>query len=103
MTSEISKRIEEAKELVRNNCVKKYVINEKKERWVVVGNKREYLVINNPFWCRCYDFQHQVLSNRISECKHCIAVRIALLEEKYDTFCLNNEEYDFIRSEFLSS
>ncbi|MHA2223841.1 MAG: hypothetical protein ACXAC8_01410 [Candidatus Hodarchaeales archaeon] len=103
MTSEISKRIEEAKELVRNNCVKKYVINAKKERWVVVGNKREYLVMNNPFWCRCYDFQHRVLSDRISECKHCIAVRIALLEDNYDTVCLNNEEYDFIRSEFLSS
>ncbi|MFX0139384.1 MAG: hypothetical protein ACFFDN_37435, partial [Candidatus Hodarchaeota archaeon] len=60
MTSKFSNRIKEAKELVKNNSVKRYIINEdndrKVERWVVVGKTREYLIMIDPYWCRCYDF-----------------------------------------------
>ncbi|MFX0013535.1 MAG: hypothetical protein ACFFB2_14140 [Promethearchaeota archaeon] len=105
MTSEFSKRLKDAKELVKNNSVKKYVISgnndQKVERWVVVGKTREYLTMIDPFWCRCYDFQQSILNNRVHQCKHNLAVQIALREENFDTFYLNKEEYDLIRSEFL--
>lgn len=105
MTSEISTRIEDAKKLVETNCVKKYVISynniQQEERWVVVGKTREYLIMVDPYWCRCYDFQHSVLNNRVPHCKHNLAIQIALRENKFDTYFLEKEEYDFIRSEFL--
>ncbi|MFX1514920.1 MAG: hypothetical protein ACFFC6_01300 [Promethearchaeota archaeon] len=105
MTSEFTIRLKEAEELVENSCVKKYLIRLKStehvERWVVVGNTRNYLIMVNPYWCRCYDFQHSVLNNRVPQCKHNLAVQIALRDKKYDTYYLNKEEYDLIRSEFL--
>lgn len=107
MTSKFNNRLKDAEELVQKNSVKRYIINEngnqKVERWVVVGKTREYLIMIDPFWCRCYDFQHSVLNNRVPQCKHNIAVQIALREEKYDTFSVSKEEYDFLRYEFLLS
>ncbi len=107
MTSEFSNRLKDAEDLVNSNSVKKYVISVNNdldvERWVVVGHKREYLIVVDPYWCRCYDFQHSVLNNRVPQCKHNIAVQIAKRKEKYDIFCLSKEEYDFIRSEFFLS
>ncbi|MFX1286755.1 MAG: hypothetical protein ACFFB5_24165 [Promethearchaeota archaeon] len=107
MTSKFSNRLKEAKELVRTNSVKRYIISKDNdhnvERWVVVGKTREYLVMIDPYWCRCYDFQHNALENRVSQCKHNIAVQIARQEEEFETFHLNKEEYDYIRSDFLIS
>ncbi|UCG89752.1 MAG: hypothetical protein JSU57_04605 [Candidatus Heimdallarchaeota archaeon] len=107
MTSKFSNRLKEAKELVKNYSVKRYIISEnndrKVERWVVVGKTREYLIMIDPYWCRCYDFQHNVLNNQVSQCKHNIAVQIALREDKYNTFHLTKEEYDYVRSMFLLS
>ena len=103
MTSELSNRIKDAKKLVERNSVKRYIIDGKIERWVVVGNSKEYLVFIDPFWCRCYDFQNSVLNSRVSLCKHNIAVQIALQEEKFDIFKLSKDEYDYIRSDFLLS
>jgi predicted nucleic acid-binding Zn finger protein len=103
LTTVLSHRIKDAKKLVERNSVKKYIIDERIERWVVVGNSKEYLVFIDPFWCRCFDFQRNVLNNRVSLCKHNIAVKIAIQEEKYDTFNLSKDEYDYIRSDFLLS
>jgi predicted nucleic acid-binding Zn finger protein len=107
LTSEFSTRLEDAKKLVEEKSVKKYIITysstQKVERWVVVGNTREYLIMVDPYWCRCYDFQHSVLNNRVPQCKHNLAVQIALREKLFETYYLDKEEYDFIRSEFLLS
>ncbi len=101
MTTEFKDRKNEANRLVSENRVKKYLINGIIERWVVVGNERNYLVIVNPFWCRCYDFQNEVLNERIIQCKHNLAVLIAQKEMKYDTFEVDKEEYDLIREELI--
>ena len=101
MTSKFFNRLEDAKEIVAKHRVKKYIIDEKLEKWVVVGNSREYLVKIDPFWCRCYDFQNNVLYGNVSQCKHNIAVQIADREAKFDSYNLSKEEYDHIRSDFL--
>ncbi|MFX0086961.1 MAG: hypothetical protein ACFFAU_14990 [Candidatus Hodarchaeota archaeon] len=101
MTSEFFNRLEDAKKIVAKQRVKKYIIDKKIEKWVVVGNSREYLVNLNPFWCRCYDFQNNVLSGHVSQCKHNIAVQIAIREGNFDSYSLSKEEYDQIRSDFL--
>ncbi|MHA1331913.1 MAG: SWIM zinc finger family protein, partial [Candidatus Hodarchaeales archaeon] len=70
MTIEFTERMKEGERLVQENRVKKYLIDEKIERWIVVGNRRDYLVMINPLWCSCYDFQHSVLANKNIQCKH---------------------------------
>ncbi len=101
MTSDFSNRLKDAMELVNRNSVKKYIINGKTERWVVVGNTREYLNMIDPYWCSCYDFQHSGMDDQVPKCKHNLAVQLAIKEEIYDTFHLSKEEYDFIRIDFL--
>jgi predicted nucleic acid-binding Zn finger protein len=101
VTTKFLDRKNEANRLVSEDRVKKYLINGIIERWVVVGNKRNYLVMSNPFWCRCYDFQNEVLNDRIAMCKHTLAVLIAQREKKYEVFEVNKEEYDFIREELI--
>jgi predicted nucleic acid-binding Zn finger protein len=101
LTIKFENRLKEAKALVKRDSVKKYVIDNNTERWVVVGNKREYLVTLNPIWCRCYDFQHSVLNNLVTQCKHSIAVQMAIQDNKYDVIRLSKEEYDLVREDFL--
>ncbi len=103
MTSEFQNRLEDARKLVAKESVKNYLIENTFVKWVVVGNKREYLVKINPFWCRCYDFQNNVLYGQLSQCKHIIAVQIADREGKFQSFSLNKEEYDFIKNDLLFS
>ena len=102
MTSEITSRLKEAEKLVETECVKKYIIDDLYERWVVVGNSREYLILTKPQWCRCYDFQKYLrLNDVVPQCKHNLAVKIAISRERFDTLHLTKSEYDFIREEFL--
>jgi len=102
VTSEISSRLQEAEKLVEAECVKKYIIDNHNERWVVVGNSRDYLIITEPQWCRCYDFQRNLMSDDIvHQCKHNLAVKIAQSKGKYDIYHLTKPEYDFIRDYFL--
>ncbi|UCE14012.1 MAG: hypothetical protein JSV04_02250 [Candidatus Heimdallarchaeota archaeon] len=103
MTSEFSNRLKDAKEIVNSDRVKKYIINDNIYRWVVVGNTREYLVMIDPYWCRCYDFQHSSLNDHTPKCKHNLAVKIALQKDHYDIVHLSKEEYDFVRRDFLIS
>lgn len=102
MTSEITSRLQDAEKLVKTDSVKKYIIDDLFERWIVVGNSRNYLIITEPQWCRCYDFQKDLhLNDVIPQCKHNLAVKIAINKNKFDTFHLSKSEYDFIRDEFL--
>ena len=103
MTSEFQNRLEDARKLVAKESVKNHLIENTFVKWVVVGNKRDYLVRIDPFWCRCYDFQNNVLHGHLSQCKHIIAVQIADREEKFQSFYLNKDEYDFIRNDLLFS
>jgi len=103
MTTEFSDRLAGAKQLVAQQCVKKYLIEKETEYWVVVGNTREYLVFIDPFWCRCYDFQHKLSTDTMGQCKHVLAVQLAFQGDEYDTIVLSKEEYDFIRPYFLLS
>ncbi len=103
MSSDFANRLEDAKKLVTRNSVKKYIIDDKEERWVVVGKSREYLVLIKPNWCSCYDFQNGVLNNRIIQCKHNLAVKIAIKENRFDLVNLTKKEYDEVRLTFLST
>lgn len=103
MTTEFSDRLAGAKQLVTQQRVKKYIIEGTTNYWVVVGNAREYLVFIEPFWCRCWYFQNKLITDTVVQCKHVLAVQLALQGNQYDTVVLSKEEYDFIRPHFLLS
>ncbi|MHA2343255.1 MAG: hypothetical protein ACXADW_15395 [Candidatus Hodarchaeales archaeon] len=77
MSLSFGRRLKEAKKLVQNDAVKKYVINEKSERWIVVGNSCDYLNLKTPIWCRCYAFQQGLYDDPFFQCKHSLAVKLA--------------------------
>ena len=50
-------------------------------------------------YCSCSDFYFRVLSERIPECYHLLAVKIALKEEMYSVIDFNDEEFaPFLRA-----
>ena len=101
MSLSFTRRLKEAKKLVQNDAVKKYVINEKSERWIVVGNSYDYLNLKTPIWCRCYAFQQGLYDDPFFQCKHSLAVKLAIKENKFDEFHLSKEEFDLLRKEWL--
>lgn len=54
-------------------------------RWIVLGKRREYLVIPRVF-CTCRSFYHSVVMNReVDMCYHLLAQRIAEIRDQYET------------------
>lgn len=102
MSFSFTRRLKEAKKLVHNDAVKKYTINGKNERWIVVGNSRDYLNLTTPIWCRCYAFQQGIFNDPFFQCKHSLAVKIAIKESKFEKFELTKEEFKPLRKEWLS-
>lgn len=96
----ITQRYESAKELVDTNSVKKYIIDNS-ERWIVVGNTKEYLVFDFPNWCGCESFSRSIQKEK-KKCKHIIAIEIAKQENKFEIFNLDKNEYDFVRPNFIN-
>ena len=82
--------------------MKKYIINSKSERWIVVGNSRDYLNLTTPIWCRCYAFQQGIYDDPFFQCKHSLAVKIAIKESKFDKYELTKDEFETLRKEWLS-
>ena len=101
MSLSFTKRLKEAKKLVQKDAVKKYIINEKSERWIVVGNSRDYLNLVTPIWCRCYAFQQGIYEDPFFQCKHSLAVKLAIKENKYEKFNVSKEDFDLLRKEWL--
>lgn len=102
MSLSFTRRLKEAKKLVQEDAVKKYIINERSERWIVVGNSRDYLNLVTPIWCRCYAFQQGIYDDPFFQCKHSLAVKLAIKEKKYKKFNLSKEEFDLLRKDWLS-
>ncbi len=54
-------------------------------KWVVRGQRREYLVVPQVF-CTCRSFYHSVVIDReISMCYHLLAQRIAEIRDQYQS------------------
>lgn len=101
MSVSFTKRLEAAKKLVERKSVKKYIIDSKAERWVVIGTAREYLNLSEPVWCRCYAFQRGVYEDPFFQCKHSLAIKIAMKENRYDSFEISSKEFEPLRTDWL--
>lgn len=62
----------------------------------VVGRECEFLVDYDPgetkYFCACGDFYYRVLSERVSECYHLLACKIAFSEQLYVVVNFKDEE-----------
>jgi len=72
--------------------------------WTVVGRDCDFLVdfdfgSKDKSYCSCSDFYFRVLSERIPECYHLLAVKIALKEEMYSVIDFDDAEFaQFLRA-----
>ena len=87
-------RFTRALESVEAGKVKKYVLKDAEiVRWIVVGNEKDYIIIDDNY-CSCYDFFHRVLLlQEIDKCYHLLAKMVAEKAQKFDTFEITFQEF----------
>lgn len=70
-------------------------------RWVVTGEKSDYLTIENRF-CLCEDFfLNGVIKRKIPACYHLFAIQLAKTLDTFQEFKINDKDYDFYINEWL--
>jgi len=70
--------------------------------WIVVGKKRDYLVMPNADFCTCDDFYYRVMDGMAHLCYHLIAQKIAESLGWYDKITELDELYDTLMREWRS-
>jgi len=86
----------QAEKLVNSMSVKRYVFKPSgRVIWIVVGRKREYLVIPK-LYCQCDNFYIKaVIKKETDQCYHMVAQSLAETSGIYETFEIPDS--DFIR------
>lgn len=95
LAGKLGERFWRALRTVTERRVKKYVFNPSRRiLWIVVGRRRDYLVISN-FYCNCDDFYLNVVIRRNAfMCYHLLAKQLAEALSIYDTYVVSDEEYE---------
>ncbi|MGD8564891.1 MAG: hypothetical protein PVF96_00895 [Candidatus Bathyarchaeota archaeon] len=95
------KRFINALETLRENRVKKYVFKpSRRVVWIVVGKKRDYLLMPEAQFCSCDDFYFRVLDKEIHLCYHLIAQKIAEILKWFEKFEENDEIFESLMNEW---
>jgi predicted nucleic acid-binding Zn finger protein len=95
-----SPRWARAQKLVENQSVKLHTFEPSGRRiWTVVGKEGDFLIdyerdSERPPYCSCDDFHFRVLSGKVPECYHLIAVKRAIEEGKYAVIEFADGEYE---------
>jgi predicted nucleic acid-binding Zn finger protein len=94
-------RATRALEAVRTRKVKRYVYSPSgRERWVIVGRTKEYMVLPDAGYCSCEDFYFQVVNGSVPHCYHVLAQKIAEAIEGYDLIHEDDAMYNFLSREW---
>jgi predicted nucleic acid-binding Zn finger protein len=97
----LGQRFTKAFEALKENRVKKYVFRPSdKTIWIVVGKKRDYLIMPQAEFCTCDDFYFRVLDRRVHLCYHLIAQKIANSLGWYEAIEEHDELYDSLMAEW---
>lgn len=99
LTNQYGNRFIRAARAVEEDRVQHYIFRPSgTSRWIVLGAKREYLVIPNVY-CSCRSFyQDVVLSHRLDFCYHLLAQEIAQILGRFTRVHVHDSE----RKEFLA-
>lgn len=96
-----NQRFTKAFETLKENRVKKYVFKPSgRVVWIVVGKKRDYLLMPEAEFCSCDDFYFRVLDREVHLCYHLIAQKIANILRWFDSIKESDELYSTLMKEW---
>src|SRR3990170_5336928 len=99
LTEAFGQRFAKASKEVEEGRVKKYVFQPSgRVVWIVVGKKRDYLVMPAIDYCSCYDFFFQFDHGHV--CYHIIAQKLAEATGKFDNFEDDDRFFDILIQEW---
>jgi predicted nucleic acid-binding Zn finger protein len=99
LTEAFGQRFAKASEAVEEGRVKKYVFQPSgRVVWIVVGKRRDYLVMPAIDYCSCYDFFFQFDHGHV--CYHIIAQKLAEATGKFDNFEDDDQFYSVLIKEW---
>jgi predicted nucleic acid-binding Zn finger protein len=92
---EFDERFWKALQKVLEHGVKKYTFSpSNRTAWIVVGNKRDYLIISD-LYCSCEDFYLNVVVRKAAKmCYHLLSKVLATTFEEYEQITVEDERYD---------
>ena len=94
-------RFTRAFETLKENRVKKYVFKPSgRAVWIVVGKRRDYLLIPEADFCTCDDFYFRVLDKKVHLCYHLIAQKMANNLKWYDAIEERDELFNSLMKEW---
>jgi len=94
-------RFIKAFEALKESRVKKYVFEPSgRVVWIVVGKKRDYLLMPEAEFCSCNDFYFRVLDREVHLCYHLIAQKIANNLKWYDAIEERDKLYNSLMKEW---
>lgn len=101
LTKTFGSRFLNAWRAVNEGRVKKYIFKPSgRTVWIVVGRRRDYLVMPAANFCSCNDFYYNVMDKKAYLCYHLIAQRLAESLELFDTIEEEDSFYDILMKEW---
>jgi len=95
-------RAARAWEAVREGRIKKYVFKpSNRVVWIVVGKRRDYLIMPAADYCSCDDFYFQFDHGHL--CYHIVAQKLAEAAEKFDLFEDDDQFFDVLIKEWKAA
>jgi len=101
LTTVFGSRFLKAWEAIKDDRVKKYTFKpSNRVVWIVVGRKRDYLVMPAADFCSCDDFYYNVMERKAHLCYHLIAQKLAESLGWYDKIDEGDDFYDVLMKEW---
>jgi len=99
LSEAFGQRVAKALEALNEGRIKKYVFKPSgRVVWIVVGKRRDYLVMPAIDYCSCYDFYFQF--DRGHVCYHIIAQKLAEATGRFDDFEDDDQFYNVLIKEW---
>jgi predicted nucleic acid-binding Zn finger protein len=99
LSEAFGQRSAKALEALEESRIKKYIFKPSgRIVWIVVGKRRDYLVMPTIDYCSCYDFYFQFDKGHV--CYHIIAQKLAEATGKYDAFEDDDQFYNVLIKEW---
>jgi len=101
LTRIFGSRFSNAWRAVNERRVKKYFFKPSgRIVWIVVGRRRDYLVMPAANFCSCDDFYYNVMNEKAYLCYHLIAQKLAESLGLFDTIKEDDSFYDVFMKEW---
>jgi predicted nucleic acid-binding Zn finger protein len=99
LSAAFGQRLARALEALREGRIKKYVFQPSgRIVWIVVGRKRDYLVMPAADYCSCSDFYFLFHQGHV--CYHIIAQKLAEATKQFDLFEDEDQFFDILIKEW---